>query len=460
MASTSFRDPAGFIFQEDGTLLRQVNKVYEPHFNRLCDSGLAQSLIDEKLLIGHEIVDGPVGEPHTVYRILKPERVDFISYPYEWSFSQYKDAALLTLEIQRRAIDRGMTLKDSSAYNVQFKDGRPLLIDTLSFEVYEEGQPWVAYRQFCQHFLAPLALMSLTDHRLNQLCRANLDGIPLDLAARLLPNGTMFRFGLLVHLHLHAMFQRSASKDDSANVKVGQKRLSRNALLGMIDSLESAVKRLSRKPGGMGWADYYRNNTYTSDSIEHKKRLVAEYLTLANPARVWDLGSNVGDFSRIASDRGIPTVSFDIDPECVEANYLESRRRNETRLLPLVMDLSNPSPGLGWMGEERSSFIDRANPELAMALALVHHLVFSCNQPLENVAEFFRRIAPRLIIEFVPKDDPQAIRLLRRLDGKHHEYDQAHFESCFKRHFEIRRSEPIPGSGRILYLMTRRERAC
>jgi len=460
LSSTSFRDPAGFMFQEGGTLFRQVNTVYEPHYKHFEESGLCRELIDEHLLVGHEVVDAPRGDPQTVFKILKPERVDFISYPYEWSFSQYQDAALLTLQIQRKALARGMTLKDGSAYNIQFQNGRPILIDTLSFEIYEEGRPWVAYRQFCQHFLAPLALMSLTDHRLSQLCRTNLDGVPLDLAARLLPTGTMLRFGLLVHLHLHAMLQRSASKKEESPSKTKTKRISRNALLGLLDSLESAVKRLSRKPGGMGWADYYQNNTYTSLALEHKKSLVADYLEEARPSRVWDLGANVGDFSRVAAARGIPTVSFDIDPECVEANYLETKRRGEANLLPLILDLSNPSPASGWLGEERASIFDRTTPELTMALALVHHLVFTGNQPLENVVELFRRISPWLIIEFVPRDDPQAIRLLERLNGKHHDYDQALFESCFEQHFLIRRSTRISGSDRVLYLMSRRDESC
>ncbi len=172
-------------------------------------SGLYEELTGARLLIPHEELEAAAWDPIVAYKVIRPESIEWISYPYEWTFSQYQDAALLTLEIQRRALRRGMTLKDCSAYNVQFHRGRPIFIDTLSFEVYREGSPWVGYRQFCEHFLAPLALMSLLDHRLNQLCRTNIDGIPLDLAVRLLPSRSRFRWGLLLHLHLHAGLQRS-----------------------------------------------------------------------------------------------------------------------------------------------------------------------------------------------------------------------------------------------------------
>jgi hypothetical protein len=195
LSAVSFRDPAGFVYRQQGDLRRQVNLVYREHYDQLMASGLYEELARDRLLIPHEELEDLAWEPGLAYKVIRPEPIEFISYPYEWSFSQYQDAALATLEIQRRALGRGMTLKDCSAYNVQFQRGRPIFIDTLSFEAYREGSPWVGYRQFCEHFLAPLALMSLKDHRLNQLARANIDGIPLDLAVRLLPIRSRFRWG-------------------------------------------------------------------------------------------------------------------------------------------------------------------------------------------------------------------------------------------------------------------------
>src|SRR6185503_16964008 len=199
--SASFRDPSGFLFSRGGVLYRQVNRKYEQEYARLMESGLYEKLVKAGLLIPHLEVDEAPAESEVTrafaYKIIQPERAPFISYPYEWSFGQLKDAALATLSIQRRALKVGMSLKDASAYNIQFVRGKPTLIDTLSFEIYKEGQPWVAYRQSCQHFLAPLALMALKDVRLNQLLRVYIDGVPLDLASGLLPAKTRLNFGLL-----------------------------------------------------------------------------------------------------------------------------------------------------------------------------------------------------------------------------------------------------------------------
>src|SRR5271157_6582775 len=209
LSAVSFRDPGGFVYEDQGCILRQVNFLAREHYDQLMKSGLYRELTERRLLIAHDEVDALPRVSATAYRVIRPEPVSLISYPFEWSFSQYRDAALLTLAVERQALRRGMSLKDCSAYNVQFHEGQPIFIDTLSLEQYHEGRPWVAYRQFCQHFLAPLALMSLTDIRLGQLCRTNLDGIPLDLATRLLPWRSRVRFGLSLHLHLHGLVQHS-----------------------------------------------------------------------------------------------------------------------------------------------------------------------------------------------------------------------------------------------------------
>lgn len=204
----SFRDPSGFVFRQDGIIYRHVNIVYKENYDYLITSGLYQDLTGRGLLIPHDEVDIDYAKSESAYKTLRPKLVEFISYPYEWCFSQLKDAALTTLQIQKRSLEYGMTLKDASAYNIQFMAGKPTLIDTLSFEKYHEGEPWVAYKQFCQHFLAPLALMSYRDIRLNQLFRIYIDGVPLDLASSLLPLRTRFNPPLLFHIHLHAVSQK------------------------------------------------------------------------------------------------------------------------------------------------------------------------------------------------------------------------------------------------------------
>ncbi len=450
---SSFRDPSGFCFLQDGSLYRQVNLIYKENYDHLIDSGLYRNLVGSGLLVAHEEVAADYARTGDAYKILKPEMIPFISYPYEWCFSQLKDAALATLETQKRALDFGMTLKDSSAYNIQFMGGRPVLVDTLSLEEYREGQTWVGYRQFCQHFLAPLALMSYRDIRLNQLLRVYLDGTPLDLASSLLPRRTWLRFSLLSHIHLHARSQRHFA-DRTVNTRGRQ--MSKLGFAGLIDSLRSSVKKLHWRPKGTEWAQYYENTSYSRDALQEKTQLVAEFLAETNPDMVWDLGANMGLFSRIASDQGIRTISFDVDPAAVEKNYLECVEKGETNILPLLLDLTNPSPGIGWENDERTSILERGPADTALALALVHHLAISNNLPLRNIARFFNRICNSLIIEFVPKSDAQVQRLLSTREDVFPNYTQQDFEHELGRHFTIRKSARITDSTRTLYLMTGR----
>jgi ribosomal protein L11 methylase PrmA len=449
----SFRDPDGFIFERNGTLFRQVNQIYREQYDRLIHSGLYQALVDDGLLIPHEESDAEPFDGSASSLVIRPSRVPFISYPYEWCAGQLKAAALATLAVERRAVQSGMSLKDASAYNIQFVGGKPVFIDTLSFETYREGEPWVAYRQFCQHFLAPLALISFVDVRLSRLCHDHMDGVPLDLASRLLPFRTRLGVALGFHVHLHSRLQSAYSGNRSRAVA---RKFSRASLLGLIDSLESAIRKCDWKPKGQEWVGYYGDNTYSHAAAEHKRRVLAEFVDQAKPVSVWDLGANTGAYSRVASDRGINTIAFDLDPGCVELNYRETQRRGETHLLPLVLDLRNPSPASGWRSEERMSLTRRGPADLIIALALIHHLVFTGNLPLSSVAEYFAQLGRWLVIEFVPPDDPQVLRLSAACRGKHHAYDQAAFEDGFGQEFEILSSQDVADCRRRLYLMRRR----
>jgi hypothetical protein len=449
----SFRDPSGFLFWHEGVLYRQVNGAYQEHYDHLLASGLYRELQAAGLLIAHEECDGKLARSGDAYKIIRPALVPFISYPYEWCFGQLKDAALLTLEVQKKALEHGMSLKDASAYNVQFVDGRPLLIDTLSFENYPEGRPWVAYRQFCQHFLAPLALMAHRDVRLNQLSRLHLDGVPLDLAASLLPARTRFKFSLLSHIHLHA---RSQKRYADKPVKSKQRPMSRFALLALMNSLENAVRKLHWQPRGSEWAEYYGHTNYSDQALEFKEKLVAGFLERLRPRHVWDIGANTGVFSRLASGRGIPTVALDIDAAAVEKNYRLCRRDDEKFLLPLVGDVTNPSPGIGWENGERMSLLQRGPVDAILALALVHHLAISNNLPLAKIADFFSRYCRHLILEFIPKSDSQVRRLLATRDDIFPGYHAAGLEKEFSPYFTIEHREPIAHSERILYVMRSR----
>jgi hypothetical protein len=450
----SFRDPGGFLFLRAGVLYRQVNQVCAGNYTQLMDSGLYVKLVKAGLLISHTETDIHPEDQEKSFRVICPERLPFISYPYEWSFGQLKDAALATLSIQKRAIRQGMSLKDASAYNIQFHKGKPVLIDTLSFETYPEGEPWVAYRQFCQHFLAPLALMAYVDARLNQLLRIYIDGIPLDLASRLLPWRSRWNLGLSAHIHLHASAQKRYSDVAIKEARYGRK-MSREALLALVESLRNTVRKLEWKPVGTEWADYYSTNNYSGNAFEHKKVLVEDWLSKITPKFIWDLGANTGIFSRIAAGTAAYVISSDIDPAAVELNYRQVKESNQVNILPLVLDLANPSPSIGWQNQERDSFLQRGPADVVLALALVHHIAISNNVPLDKVAEFFAGCGEWLIVEFVPKSDSQVQKLLRSRVDIFTEYTRTGFESAFEKWYSIQSSSAVRDSERWLYLMKR-----
>jgi len=446
----SFKDPSGFVFRCEGHILRQVNGRYKEHYDLLMRSGLYDFLVESQFLIAHEEVSLDYRQSCDAYLILRPDPIPFVSYPYEWCFSQLKSAALLTLQVQQQALSHGMSLKDCSAYNVQFKGANPIFIDTLSFEPYVEGRPWVAFRQFCQHYLAPLALMSYRDVRFNQWFRIHMDGIPLDLAALLLPLRTWLSLPLVSFIHLHSRAQKYYA---DKTVKPSGRGMSHRAFLGLLDQLESAISKLKWKPRPSEWSEYYCESGYSQEAFEAKKGLLERFIDRASPGVVWDLGSNTGLMSRIASDKGIMTIALDSDPSAVEASYLECLRKKDGHLLPLLVDLTNPSPSLGWAGSERMSLAERGPVDMAMALALIHHLAISNNVPLENISEFLAGIAKFLIVEFVPKDDPQVKRLLSSRTDMFSDYNKTTFENVFRGFFEIMESCQIAGSHRILYFM-------
>ena len=447
--ASSFRDPSGFVFTEGDKLYRQVNFSYKDNYDMLMSSGLYNTLVKQNLLIPHE--EASI-KNENAYKIIKPEIISFISYPYEWCLSQLKDAALLTLKIQKIALTHEMSLKDASSYNVQFKNSKPVFIDTLSFEKYIEGKPWIAYKQFCQHFLGPLSLMSLKDIRLNQLLKTNIDGIPLDLVSSLLPFSTRLKPSLLLHLHLHAKSQKHYS---NKTINKNNAFISKNSLLGLVDSLETTINGLHWNPHGTVWADYYENTNYTSDSFKHKQELVASFLDKNKTKSLLDLGANEGVFSRLASDKNISTISCDMDPGSIEKSYLTSKKNN-LNILPLLLDLTNPSSDIGFNNEERSSIWKRISCDTVMALALIHHLAISNNLPLDTIAKFFSSICKSLIIEFVPKNDSQVQKLLANREDIFINYTQKDFEKTFNQYFLIIDSAQIKESQRTLYNMQKK----
>lgn len=449
--TSSFRDPSGYLFTKDEKLYRFIAPSYLQHYRHLQQSGLYQKLTVEKKLVTHE-EEQLISHQNSL--IIKPSIIPFVSYPYEWSFDQLKDAALLTLDIQQTALEYGMSLKDASAFNVQFIGASPIFIDTLSFEILDAEKPWVAYRQFCQHFLAPLALMAYTDIRLLSLFKTYLDGIPLDLTSTLLPLKTKLNFSLQLHIHMHAKSQKKFERS-LTTARHSSSTFSLTKHKALIDSLKTVITSLNLPHITTEWGDYYNDDSYTTVALKSKQEIVSQFVKLVEPKVVCDLGANDGFFSKLAEQQGAYVISSDYDPLCVNNNYRKLKEHQSQTILPLMIDITNTSAALGWGHAERETFEQRAQVDCVFALALIHHLAISNNIPLNFIADYFSKLGPYVIVEFVPKSDKKVQTLLATRKDIFPDYTQEHFESVFEKTFHILQKTPIEDSERTLYLMKR-----
>lgn len=454
---SSFRDPSGHMFWRDGIIYRWVSQLNAEQFHQAQRSGLYHQAIAAKLLLPFEqcdltaFRDAGGGEAAA---ILKPRQISTITYPYEWSFSQLAAAALATLDVHLLALSHGMMLKDASAFNIQFVDGHPQLIDHLSFASVDAHSAWPAYGQFCRHFLAPLLLMSHVDLSFGRLSQIHLDGVPLGLASKLLPRRTLLSPGVQMHLHLHARMSEKYS-DHREKVAAAKRNVSSDGLRAIATSLRDMVAKLKPIDQITEWGDYYSDTNYSADAIAAKKQMIRDYVKQIAPARLLDLGGNDGSMSRAVRDLAASIICLDIDPRAVDYNYRQNKSENISSILPLLADVTNPPPAVGFANKERPALFDRLKTDAVMALALVHHLAISNNLPLSYIARFLGALAPSLIIEFVPKSDSQVKRLLANREDVFPDYTEQGFVEAFSAVFAILEQQRIPGTERTLYLMSR-----
>lgn len=447
----SFRDPSGYMVHDGDTLRRVVNPIYFPQYNKLKESGFFKTLISKGLLIPH--TETSVSDTEIV---ITPETIPFITNPYEWSFNQFKHAALLTLQIQKYALSKGFILKDASAYNVTFHKGKAVFIDTLSFDFYEEGTPWRAYKQFITHFFGPLVLAKYHGTEIFKMLQTHIDGIPVKLIASLLPGKTKLSTTIHTNIHLLAKMESKHSEDYKAETKVA--KLSKKAQSNILESLFHFIKKMELNES-TEWGNYYDKTNYEAAAFEGKKNLIREWVTPLHPKRLIDVGGNDGTFARTVLDTVPDVLVTDIDSNAVDHNYKQVQENKETNMLPFVCDVLQPAPGIGFNNTERNSLIERLQdyaPDITMALALIHHITLSGNVPFEKSAEFFAKFSQKLIIEFPKREDSWVESLLvRKREFINHFdfYNEANFEKGYGVYFDIEKKETVAGTKRVLYLL-------
>ncbi len=405
--ASSFRDPSGYIFLDEGVIKRLISPIYFNQYKALKTSGFFNKLFKAELLIPHEEISATKTEI-----ILQPEQIPFITYPYEWSFNQYKEAALLTLKLQKYSLEHGFSLKDASTFNVTFHKGKSIFIDTLSFDFYLDNTPWRAYKQFISHFLGPLVLAHYHGAKSLKLMHNFIDGIPVKMVASMLPFKTKLNPFLYSNIHLLARFEDKHKEDYQGKIKKAS--LSKKAQLNIIESLYGYIKKLELKEQSE-WENYYCKTNYTDDAFNFKAGIINKWMDSIRPKTLIDIGGNDGTFVRRINYDINQALVCDIDNNAIDCNYRNIKEKNEQHITPFVLDILNPSAAIGFNNKERQSFLDRIkvfNPDVTLALALIHHMSLSGNITFNMSAKFFASFSKYLIIEFPKREDSWVERLL------------------------------------------------
>ncbi len=453
----SFRDPSGHVYESDERIFRTVAPVAAPEYEAARDSGLMQTLVDAGKLVGYAEVDRTAiaGLDENAAHILEHPRLPYISYPYEWSFSILKDAALFHLDLHIEILERGFTLSDASAYNVQFSGPTPVFIDHLSLRRYQDGEFWKAHRQFCEQFLNPLLLRSMFGVSHNAWYRGNLEGIPVSDIAKLLSLRQKFSLNVLSHVVLQNHFQKGVSGDKAVSSGLKQRRLPLASYRGLLTQLRKWIARLTPdRIGATVWGEYATTHTYSSDEEAAKKQFVGDFVKASGAKSVIDLGCNTGDYSKVALESGAERViGFDFDQQALDRAHLRAKAER-LNFLPLFLDAKNPSPDQGWRQLERGGHRSRTKADAVLALAFEHHLAIAHNIPLDQVIGWITDIAPRGVLEFVPKSDSTIQKMLALRDDIFPDYTEENFIRILSSLRRIERKETVSSSGRVMLAFT------
>ena len=448
--TSSFRDPSGYIFIDNGVIKRLIKPIYFEQYNALNDSGFFNVLQKKEFLVNHSEVARTEEEI-----VIQPDQIPFITYPYEWSFYQYKDAALLTLKLQKYALEKGFSLKDASAFNVTFHKGKAIFIDTLSFDFYVDNTPWRAYKQFITHFFGPLLLASYHGSSVLKLMSNYMDGIPVDTIASLLPFKTKLNPFLYSNIHLLAKFENRHNEDYKNESKAGS--LSKKAQIKIIETLYNHIKGLKLKESSE-WGDYYSKTNYSDNSLLSKSEIIESWVNLLKSKTLIDVGGNTGFFVRSINSGVEHALVCDIDNNAVDENYKQIRKNKENYITPFVLDVLNPSPAIGFSNMERASFLERIqkfHPDITLALAVIHHMSLTGNITFDMSAQFFASFSKYLIIEFPKRADSWVDRLLeskREFKAHFNFYTIDNFEFDYSKWFNLLDKIEVDSSERVLFL--------
>ncbi len=477
----SYKDSAARVVQEEGIFYRYIFEECQAEYDHLIQSGLYKALLDKSYIISHEEVvdENPQAQqesqPHKkIYKKLLPHQIAFQSYPFEWSHGQWRKVVYAYLQINKIALAHGMVLKDATPFNFYFENGKPVLLDTSSFMFFEEGAPWIAYKQFCSEMLSPLALMHYNGQRWSKLSMSHLRGLPLNFVSKQLPLKSWFNTTVLLNIHLHGKYANAEGETkwakEALKNSVGerqkcakQKGFSKEKLLSLFGMIECSIEKWKQAyQFEKHWLDYYQNDIASDIYLSNKEAIIKEWLKLIQPKTVLDLGANTGRFSQIASEYADQVISIESDGICVDAiekwfkkiNASNNKTRQIKSVYALQMDLAETTPNMGVLEQEYSSIYTRAKSSMVLALALTHHLAISIQFSFEQIAEMLSQFSEHYCItEFVPTNDEKVQLLIKNKQRDFLHYTEDRFTNALEQYFKIIKQFKLEGSERILYLL-------
>jgi len=456
----SFRDPLSKVFVGDGKVVRAFTEMGALDIDKVWKKKSIQRALESGDLISSSIVEpSSVGLGAPWVSAMTHPLVPFISYPYEWTFSMLQDAALLQLKLTRAAVVDGVGVKDATPYNIQFIGSRAQFIDAGSFEVRKKGDPWYGYQQFCEMFLYPLMLQGYLGVGFQQMLRGSVNGISIDTMRKLLPASLRHpRKGRLTHVVLHAAAQkRYADSNVDMKKQAAKSGLNAQVLDATMKKLESIVASINLGDKKSTWSEYSERGHYIESSLDEKQKFVRDAVASAPRKQVWDIGCNDGIFSRIASAHSDYVVAMDADPLVIDRLYNTLKAEKNEKILPLYVDLTDSGGGVGWRGQERPGIFHRGNPDIVMALAVIHHMAITFHVPLASQLDMFRDLTPELIIEMPHADDPMVRKLLtNKRDGIHDDFNLDEFERLLNERFIVKSKMLLSSGTRTIFHAVRK----
>ena len=448
----SFRDPAAKVAYFENSVLRIVNssgfKKFEFIEKILENDSISNFIVDTKVISSNELQTLSLKDDKI--KVFQHKKIEYISYPYEWSFNRLKDASIHHLKLHINLLKQNATLIDAYSYNIQFDFYKPKFIDIMSIKEYSEGEFWVGHKQFCESFLNPLVLKSKLGVNFNNWFKGNLEGINTKDMSKILKFKHLFSWNIFYNIFLLNYFEKKYKKNEDLKI-AKNKKLKKNYYLLILINLINFIESLEPKKEDTIWGDYSRENTYDDEERKNKHEFISKYFKVNKTSKALDLGCNNGEYSRLALKSGCGSVvGLDYDLNAIDEAYISSKKE-KINFLPLYFDVSNPSSNIGWNQKERKGFLERSNFDVVMALAFEHHLAIAKNIPLNNVIEWITSLAPKGIIEFVPKNDLTIQSMLKLKGDIFPDYNYDNFSKILSDHVKIVLQKNISKSGRVLF---------